>query len=107
MQEQLLLSTLVPYGERLPKRTGAGSLQQVLSARDGLVTDLVQAPVSNKLVAFFEIPIFKDGRPTYVMSISLLPTGSTTWSKTALRLDLYLVNSVRKRTGVRREPTRH
>jgi signal transduction histidine kinase len=71
-QGQLLMSTLVPFGSSLPQRAAA-DLLRAPTAKDGVVSDLRQSALADKLSAYIDLPIFEGSSPKYILSISLPP----------------------------------
>jgi hypothetical protein len=66
------MSTLVPFGSSLPQRAAA-DLLRAPTAKDGVVSDLRQSALADKLSAYIDLPIFEGSSPKYILSISLPP----------------------------------
>ncbi len=70
---QILLTTLGPIGTAYPKHVQPELLKRGFETGKPQVSDLVLGPVSKKITAFVDVPVFRDTVPIYSISISLAP----------------------------------
>ena len=68
---QQLVNTSVPYGTPLPIALDPGALRRVLSTRQPYVDDLSVDPLTNKPAVTINVPVTRDGRPVYVLSLDI------------------------------------
>ncbi len=71
---KLVLSTLRPYGASLPASPQSDLIARAFAERKTLVGNVVIGPITAEKIAFIETPVFKDGKPLYALSISLVPS---------------------------------
>lgn len=72
-QGQIVLNTLKPLGTVLPKHAAFDVIQRAFAERQPQVGNLLIGPVAQRLTGFVEVPVFRDGKPAYSLSISLVP----------------------------------
>jgi len=71
---QIELITVEPFGTPLlPKHLAPDIVQRVFAEGRPLVSDMVIGSVSQKRIAFVQMPVFRDGAPLYSLSIALAP----------------------------------
>jgi signal transduction histidine kinase len=71
---QQLLNTLSPPGEPLPRHGNPSQLQRVFQTGQPVVSDLYVGPVARQLVIGIDVPVWRDGRVAYVLSMGFFPT---------------------------------
>jgi signal transduction histidine kinase/ActR/RegA family two-component response regulator len=71
---KMVLSTLRPYGAALPASAQPDLVARAFAERKTQVGNIVTGPVTAEKIAFIETPVFKDGKPLYALSISLVPS---------------------------------
>jgi hypothetical protein len=71
---QQLLNTFAQPGQALPRRNplAIAAQRRAFSTRSMVITDLMRGPLTQKLGATIEVPIFKDGRPFRGLSIIMM-----------------------------------
>jgi signal transduction histidine kinase/CheY-like chemotaxis protein len=70
---QQLVNTLSQPGTPLPRHRVPEIIQKAFAEKRSQVSDLVFGPVAQRWTVFIEVPVFKDGRPHYSISIAMLP----------------------------------
>ena len=70
---QIILDTLTPPGTPLPRHAAFELIQRGFETHRPQVGDLVLGLVAQRLTGFVEVPVFRDGKPAYSLSISLVP----------------------------------
>ena len=70
---QQVLNTLAEPGTALPRHVAPEIIQRGFAERRAQVADLVFGPVAQRWTAFVEMPVFRDGKPLYSISITLVP----------------------------------
>ncbi len=70
---QILLNTMKPLGAPLPLNGALDVMKRGFETHRPQVGDLVMGPVSKQLSAFVVVPVFRDGKPIYAISVSLEP----------------------------------
>lgn len=69
---QQLFNTRVPFGSELPRSTGFDD--QVLSEKRPFVSDVVVGDVAKRAVMAVSVPVMREGKLRYVMSLSIEPS---------------------------------
>lgn len=72
-QGRMVLNTLTPPGTPLPEHFVPEFMQHGFASRRPQVSDLAFDSVAQRLTAFVAVPVFRDSRPLYSLSISLAP----------------------------------
>jgi two-component sensor histidine kinase len=72
MSGQQLFNTRVPYGTPLPRSTGFD--EEILSSQRPFVSDVVIGDVAKKAVMAVSVPVQRDGKIRYILSLSLEPS---------------------------------
>jgi len=70
---QVRLNTLATPDVTLPHRPLLAAEQQALDTGQPVVSDVITGVVMNRRAAFVAIPVLRDGRPAYVVDITLNP----------------------------------
>jgi signal transduction histidine kinase len=71
---QQLLNTLRVLGEPLPRHGNPSQLQRVFQTGQPVVSDLYVGPVAHQPVIGIDVPVRRDGRVAYVLSMGFFPT---------------------------------
>ncbi len=71
---RVVLSTFAPVGETPLMHAAPEIVRQAFAAGKAQVADLTFGPATRQLVTFVEVPVVKDGRPAYSISIGLSPS---------------------------------
>ncbi len=69
----VLLNTMVPFGTVFLKTDASPEVARVFIDSSAKVGDLAVGTNSKQLRALVDVPVFRDGKPLYVVSISLVP----------------------------------
>lgn len=73
-QGLMLMNTLVPYGNPLPKRGTPGQLARVFSSKQPVLTDYFIGPVTGKGAIAVGVPVFNEaGEVKYSLNVGLAP----------------------------------
>jgi len=70
---QVLVTTLKPFGEPLPRRTDLETLNRVLATGQPQISGLVTAAVMQRPIISIEVPVFRDGRIVNVLAMGMTP----------------------------------
>src|SRR6267154_1352609 len=70
---QIELITLKPFGTPLPKQGAPDIAQRAFAEGRPQVSDMVVGSVSERRIAYVQMPVFRDGTPLYSLSIALAP----------------------------------
>jgi two-component system sensor histidine kinase/response regulator len=68
---QQLLNTLQPFGGPLPLDPNSGALEKVFLTGKSTISDLFFGPVAKKPIVAIEVPVFRDGKIQYCISIGI------------------------------------
>lgn len=68
---QQVLNTLRDYGEPLPMHGNLPQLRRVIETGHPMISDLFEGAVARRPVIAIELPVRRDGRVVYVMSLGL------------------------------------
>jgi two-component system, sensor histidine kinase and response regulator len=68
---QQLVNTLKPFGERLPLEPDSGALKRVFLTGKPTISDLFFAQVAQQPIIAVEVPVFRDGKVKYSISIGI------------------------------------
>jgi signal transduction histidine kinase len=68
---QQLMNTSVPYGAALPVALDTSVLHRVITAQKPYVDDLSIDPLTNKPTVTIDVPVSRDGRSGYVLSLDM------------------------------------
>ena len=69
----IVLNTLAPVGTAFPNHAAPDVVRRGFETRSPQVGNLVFGPVAKRPTAFVEVPVFRDGKPVYSLSIALPP----------------------------------
>lgn len=68
---QQVINTIKPFGVPLPRETDLRMIQRVLETGGPVVSDLFKGPVTGKMVIGTSVPVFIDGKITYMVGMGL------------------------------------
>jgi signal transduction histidine kinase len=68
---QQLLNTLQPFGATLPLDPNSGAIEKVFLTGKSTISDLFFGPVAKKPIIAIEVPVFRDGKVQYCISIGI------------------------------------
>jgi signal transduction histidine kinase len=74
---QEIVNTRLPFGETLPMSTAADAIRRIVATGQPDISDLTIGAVSRRPVIAISIPVFRDDRLSYVLSLNVasrLPT---------------------------------
>lgn len=74
---QQLLNTIRPYGEALPRHGDPEHLRQVFLTGKPSISDLYMGGVMKRPVVSIEVPVWRDGKVAYVLSVGFLTDSLT------------------------------
>ena len=69
----IIVNTLAPFGTNFPKHAAPDVVARGFETGLPQVGDLVVGPVAKRRTSFVEVPVFREGRPLYSISIALPP----------------------------------
>jgi PAS domain S-box-containing protein len=72
---QVLVTTLKPFGEPLPRRTDLETLNRVIATGRPQVSDLITSAVMQRPIVSIEVPVVRDGQVVQVLAAGLTPDG--------------------------------
>jgi two-component system sensor histidine kinase/response regulator len=70
---QQLLNTLLPYGELLPRYPNAKNQHRVFETGKPVVSDIIVSQILQQPVMAIHVPVMRDGRVKYMLSVGILP----------------------------------
>jgi signal transduction histidine kinase len=70
---QLLVSTIVPYGEPLPRTGAPGLVRTVVESAQPAISDFYIGATSRQPQVAVGVPVFQDGKVAYALVMGLLP----------------------------------
>jgi signal transduction histidine kinase len=70
---QQLVNTLGPHGVALPRHGNPDQLRKVLESRQPAISDLYTGGLLQRPVISVDVPVLRDGRVAYVLSVGLFP----------------------------------
>ena len=70
---QQVLNTLTDPGTPLPRHVDPSLIERGFAEGKPQIADLVFGPVSQRWTAFVEVPVYREGKPHYSISITLVP----------------------------------
>ncbi|WP_291842124.1 ATP-binding protein [Bradyrhizobium sp.] len=70
----VVLNTLRPAGEALPRHIAPAIIQRGFAERKWQVADLNFSPIAQQWTTFVEVPVFRDGVPLYSIAVTVLPS---------------------------------
>lgn len=68
---QQVVNTIKPYGAPLPLETDLRMINRVLQTGKPVLSDLFKGPVTGKMVIGTSVPVFVDGKITYLVGMGL------------------------------------
>jgi PAS domain S-box-containing protein len=70
---QQLISTNRPYGEKLPRQNQRAMLDRVAETGKPQISDLIMGAVLRRPILTIGVPVFRDGKVVYVLSMAVAP----------------------------------
>ncbi len=70
---QQLVNTSLDYGTPLPRFANPIWTRRVFATRQPVISDLIDGPVLRQAVTAVVVPVFSDGKPSYALSVAILP----------------------------------
>jgi signal transduction histidine kinase len=71
---QMILSTSLPMETALPLSPDPNLIALALASKAPQVSNVTTDPISKRLTAYVEVPVFRQGEPLYVIAITLPPS---------------------------------
>ena len=72
-QAQQLVSSNLPFGTQLPRQTDSEMLDRVVATGKPQISDLISGAVLHRPILTVGVPVFRDGKVAYVLSMALDP----------------------------------
>jgi signal transduction histidine kinase len=70
---QEVINTRVPFGEKLPVTTDVDAIRRVVATGQPDISDLTRDAVTGEPVIAINVPVFRDDRLAYVLSLDVAP----------------------------------